>query len=431
MKRVLALALVALLAVPAAAAVGTPHATSSDGPAMETVVPPDPTGPSTDGIVADPPGATNDTTTSNETATARNQEQNVTRTRLELPGNPRYNVTQPSLDVGTAIAMGDGGIASQYHRALAERRLQETDDAERLETRLVDAAEVEVERLRDRERATVQAYATNQITEKAFVRRFVIVSSQANDLQTELQALESAVDRRETTLRIESLLFRLRTYSGAAHTQLERGVAGNEALSVSVMATQEGYVLGLLDRSEGTFYRQAFRFDNRNPNGTVTVETPSNALDRARTLYPETNTSDVFIPSVYGASRAGIYELTVNYPEGGATLFLDAATANVFYEVKQQDLDSLPRSIVFNDTKADVRVIVERSYSNGPTLVRVLDADTGSPVDGALTVDGRRIGDVGADGERWFVAPPGTYELSVSRGTTTVNVTLPRSASSS
>ncbi|HKL30852.1 MAG TPA: hypothetical protein VJ898_16500, partial [Natrialbaceae archaeon] len=194
---------------------------------------------------------------------------------------------------------------------------------------------------------------------------------------------------------------------------------------VSITATQNGYVLGLLNQSEGTYYRQALRFDNRNPDGPTTLKTTDQAFDRLRALYPETKTDEVFIPSLQRARDAGLYEVSINYPEGSSTLYLDAATSSVFFEVKRLDVEAMPRSTVLNRTIDGLRIVVERTYDNGPALVKAFDADTGEPAGVTLAVDGRDVGGTGVNGERWFIAPSGTYQLSVSNGDARFNVTVP------
>jgi len=403
MKRVLALAMIALLAVPASAGLGTSTASFSGGPTDDT-----------DGVAI--AAQTNGTVVNGS---------NVTRTRLELSGDTRHNVTRPSLDLGAAIAADDGALESAYQTRVDQRRIFSASDGDRLVERFTDRVETRIDALRTRERAATQAYAAGDISEQELARRLVLIANEANQLHDQLKALGDVANRRETTLRITSLEFRPRSFTGRAHDELERGLRGTKTSHVSITATQNGYVLGLLNQSEGTYYRQALRFDNRNPDGPTTLKTTDQAFDRLRALYPETKTDEVFIPSLQRARDAGLYEVSINYPEGSSTLYLDAATSSVFFEVKRLDVEAMPRSTVLNRTIDGLRIVVERTYDNGPALVKAFDADTGEPAGVTLAVDGRDVGGTGVNGERWFIAPSGTYQLSVSNGDARFNVTVP------
>ncbi|MFT4931898.1 MAG: hypothetical protein ACI91T_001784, partial [Natronomonas sp.] len=362
MKRALALAMIALLAVPASAAVGSPDAWVADG--------------TTEAI-----GSTVSVTAENGSAT---NHTNVTRTRLELLDDPKHDAIRPSLDLGTAIATDDAQLESAYQIRVDQRRIFSASNADDLIERFADRIEARIDALRTQQRAATRAYASGEISDREFASQFVLIASEVDHLTEELQTLREAASRRETILRIESLEFRLRSFSGRAHDELERGLRGGEASLVSIAATQDGYVLRLLNRSEGTFYRQALRFDNRNPNGTPSLETTDEAFDRLQTLYSETTTDEVFIRSfdaapVQRARDAGPYEAVISYPEGYVTLYLDAATESVFYEERRLQFERMPRTTVLNETIDGVRLVVERTHDNGPTLVRATDADTGEP----------------------------------------------------
>jgi hypothetical protein len=405
MKRFLALAMIALLAVPAGATLGGPDALPQSGPGDAT----------------------------SDRSTARNGSvddvTSVNRTRLELSGDSRYNVTRLSFDLGAAVAIDDGTLAAEYQARVDHQRVSNADGGDRLIERFAERIESELDALRVRERTAAETYVSGAMSDRAFARRLVLVSSEANQLREQLSSLGEATDRRETMLRLDSLEFRPRSFTGQAHEQLERGLHGENASPVAITATRNGYALQLLDRSKGTYYRQAIRFDNRNPDGETTVRTTDQAFDRLRALYPETTTDEVFIPSVQRAREAGLYEVRINYPEGSATLYLDAATSSVFYEVQRLDIEAMPRSTAVNESVDGIRVVVERTADGGPTLVKTFDADTGAPVEVTLEVDGREVGRTNPEGQRWFLAPPGTYELSIGEGDARVNVTVSGSGS--
>lgn len=400
MKRVLALVMIALLAVTASAGVGaSPMAPDSGSSAG-----------STDATIA---VAANGTT---------QNEINVTRTRIDAPGSVRHNNTKLSLDLGTAIAVDDTTLESEFQQRVDHRRLLTADTDDQLVNRFVTRIDAKLDNLRSREQQAAVAYANGDISGREFSRRLVVISHQANQLDGQLEALREEADRRESSLR--GLQFRIQSFTGTAHDALERGVRGSKTSTVSVTASGNGYVLGLLDRSAETYYRQAFRFDRRNPDGDQTIRTADQAFDRIRTLYPETTTESVFFPSLDSARAAGIYEGRIDYPEGTATLYLDAATASVFYEVRQLELDAMPSEELQNETVGDIQIVVEQTFDNGPTRVKTYDAVTGEPIGARIAVNGRDVGGTGVTGDRWFIAPPGEYELTISHDGAEFTVTV-------
>ncbi|MFW5919914.1 MAG: DUF7096 domain-containing protein [Halanaeroarchaeum sp.] len=401
MNRVPALATIALLLVAAVVGFGSSPAVGSSS--LEPV-------------------SVGSTVETNDLAT---DDSNASRTRLELPGEPHHENARLSLDVGTTLAIGDGQFETRYQQELDQRRIADADGDERLVSQFTDRIESRIDELRDRERAAVKAYAAGETSSREFARQLVLISAEATQLERQLSTLKDVTDERETALRIDSLTVRLQSRLGPVHETLEQDLNGEGTADVAVAATTEGYVLGWLDRSSDTYHRHAIRYDARNLGGDVTLATPNDGFERVRDLYPETDTNEVFITSARYANQAGLIRINVNYPEGPVTLYLDTASAEVFHEERRLDVEEMPRSTAINETTDGVRIVVERTFDNGPTLVKAFDAETDEPTGVTLAADGRDVGGTGGTGERWFVAPPGTYTLSVSDGDAQFNVTVP------
>jgi hypothetical protein len=78
---------------------------------------------------------------------------------------------------------------------------------------------------------------------------------------------------------------------------------------------------------------------------------------------------------------------------------------------------------VVNRTVTGVRVTVARAEGRDPTRVRLVDADTGTPVEATVTQGDHTLGTT-EDGELWTVLGPGPTTLTLSTDRGPVNVTV-------
>jgi len=100
----------------------------------------------------------------------------------------------------------------------------------------------------------------------------------------------------------------------------------------------------------------------------------------------------------------------------------------VFKEYQRFALDQYRSDSVASNTISGINVTVNRTYPGGPLQVTVTDAESGEPVDLAVTLsqgqaERTAIGRTGDDGTIWAVSPRGSYTvLAVGDETTAAYV---------
>lgn len=346
--------------------------------------------------------------------------------RLTLDGPDRFAYATPSTSIATAIAAGDDGLDRRYTHLTFEKSLSSADDSERalvVRNRL-EAIQDEIERLRATERRATEAYANGRISETEFVRVLAETTMESENVARSLDAVEGLVASDSNVVFLNRLRTRLDTFDSPIRNRLVETVDGSATVRVSVRASTDGYLLGLI--ADGTYYREILRFDYRDPTGQKAIESASQAIERAEVLYPVNRTqSFVGRGSQFFSEGAYFSRFSLRFPTSETLAYIDAGTGNVFFEQKRHSLAGLDTFEAVNATSNEsVRLVVERYYPVGPALVRVEDAETGEPIDAAITVDGKSMGRTGPDGELWVLEPPRTYVVNVMDDGIVANATV-------
>lgn len=393
------LVLVLVVAAPLTAAVGT-----SDAP-------------------ADSEGAAAAPTAADRSAALQNE------TRLGLDGTARYNYTRPTPSFGTAVAGVDAELRTRYRRELAEVRVAAAAAGSQAPyARAAADVEAEVNAMRARERAAVRSYANGSITETELARVLARQHAHAVAVDRSVRDLRLLASDDEVQDRLRDLQGRLETFQSPVRGLLLQSVRGEGTTpTVFVAATDDGAVLAAVD--DGAFYREAIRYDYRQPDQPPSVSTPGNAIDRIGELYPETETPDAGISGLRRFPSQQLFRVEIDHPAGPTQAYLDMATARVFSEKKRQPLSALSPTTAVNQTTDGLRVVVNRTAPTGAMEIRVYDADTGEPVDARIGIDGDAVGATGADGRLWTVEPLRTYTINATSGDESATVVVsPQSA---
>jgi hypothetical protein len=207
---------------------------------------------------------------------------------------------------------------------------------------------------------------------------------------------------------------------GPVRTELANAVAGEKTLRVHVETVDGGIVLAAVDRTEGQYLREAH-------DPTAKTETvgdqydgnPSPALDRFTELYPWTIESFDAIDAI-GPERSRLYRFGASHPHGDLETYLDSGSTEILHERQWIDPAEVPSNAI-ERTEGDLRVVVNTTRSGGPLGVRVVDAETASPVDADVELNGDPIGSTGGD-RLWVVAPRGPATVNATHAGETVTV---------
>lgn len=351
--------------------------------------------------------------------------------RLELDSSSlRSSYDRPNSSFGAAAAMADARLRNRFHLLVIDEQIGGVVDDE-ARWQLVQAGlrrvGTRLSELRALERRTMRRYANGQASRADLVRRLAMIRAEAVAMDENLVELRRTVQLRNRKEIIDSIRGRVQTFTGPVRSYLADGVRGEPSVPrVSVTATERGYVLAVVDGNR--FLREAIRYDNRDRIGDPEITSSSEAADRVRELYPGTGQgaeSALITALRYFTGRTQLVRSTISYQDGTTTTtFIDATTRSVFYEEKVQPLTRIPTTMAANVTEGDLRIRLRRTYRNGPANVSVVDAETGTPIEARIAIDGQSFGATGTDGYLWYVAPPVEYTLEVTARGQTTNVTV-------
>lgn len=424
MSRLAALLVAVLLAAsPAATAAAT--APAVDAPAATASQPvPAADGPTT---AADSTG-----TAQNATATADDPTDDNTTTRLAVPGPKATNYSTVELDFAGTMATSSERIRSQYRVEIAIQQLQsvESRDAqEAIVESYLDATVREIENISATERVAVQRYRTGQIRVETLLTRLAVLDARSRAIESSLNRLQRAAPPTAAP-RIRRLKTELEAFQSPTRQRIAAAASGQlDDARVHVTASPNGFVLeSILD---GNYHRNAVRFDNRNANGSDSINGDLGEIqDRLTELYPW-GFDPKRITDYRTYPERNVYFTEFRHAQGEMRVYLDGASREPFREEQSLILSRLPVESVRTEAGENVTVDVTRTRHGGPVHVNATTAVRGAdgnvsyePVDAVVEVDGRVVGETGDDGELWLVSPPGDYRITVVRGNSSVNVSV-------
>ncbi|WP_135821552.1 DUF7094 domain-containing protein [Halostella litorea] len=397
MKRITALAMVLLLAVPAP-------------------------------VLAAPAGGSLQTTAADRIAD--DADESNTTSRLTLSGDVTSRVGSQSPDMAQVVGDASTDVENRVRTQAANLSIRTASSATARAAaaeELLDDIEARTDRLHRTERAAVRAYANGSSSATELLRTLASVHASAESLDEALYAharLSASIEGYEADDRRGAVRTQLDLLRSPARAQLGEAFAGSgDAESVvQVAASESGVVVGTLAGDQ--YHREAIRYDNRNDNTTDTYDGDLAAvLDHVRTdLYPwaaANQQGDLGLSGVYD----GRHRLTIPHDQGTLTIYIDGNTRSVFREFQALDVDELPRETAVDDTEGDLRVRIERTPGDGPIRFNATDA-AGDPVDATVRINGDRVGTTGDDGYLWTLPPRSYYLTTVSADGATVNATV-------
>jgi hypothetical protein len=151
---------------------------------------------------------------------------------------------------------------------------------------------------------------------------------------------------------------------------------------------------------------------------------PDEAVDVVEASYP-----GIFRLGDPSATTSGTTNIvTVSGPGRSLTAFVDSGEEAVFKEYQRIALDQYDSEAVASNTINGINVTVNRTYPGGPLRISVTDAESGEPIDLAITLsqgqaERTAIGRTGEDGTLWTISPRGSYTaLAVGDETTAAYV---------
>jgi hypothetical protein len=348
-----------------------------------------------------------------------------------------------TLDVGGSLAMDNARVHGRY----ATTRLREAfaaaddDDAQRRAVVLQSTARLEgrIENLTARERDALEAYNAGDLSTRAYLRELAAIHVTADALLTtidQLYTFNRAAGTPVEATRVARMKARLAPLTGPVRGRLAAAMEGDsDAVRVYVETSESGFVLSMIETGQydTQYTREAYfgdGLDNRWADKPLSIDEFEQRLEE---LYPwvtaNKDSSDSALTSEPNYIRSGVYAIAFNHPHGtisnrDLTVYYDAGTQSVFYEIQRLDVDQVPTEQVANVTDENLRIRVRATYSDGPMVVNVTDATTGEPVDATVEVNGQTVGTT-ARGDVWTVAPRGEFTVTASSGGRNVTAVPP------
>jgi len=368
----------------------------------------------------------------------RTKPPNNTTTRLQLDGPQTGNYSTVTLDFGGSMAMSAEDVENQYYVSLVTVQLDRVS-GRAARTAVVEAyLDAAVEELNDisrMEAAATERYRQGEISAETFLVRLATAHVRASAMEESLERVERAAEPlpQATVVRILDLQMELGAHQSRIREHVANTATGeleSQPNTIYVTASANGAILEMIEN--GRYYRNANRFDKREPTGVDQFKGDFGKVqDRLDDIYPWAFKPDsINIIDSYPAQN--FYLTTFGHPQGSINAYMDGSTDDVYREEQTLVLDRLPADETITKTTNNTTVRVHRTSANGPFLVNVTrtvpDGEGNTTVEAAdalVKIDGSVVGRTGSDGERWMLAPVGDYRITVVRGETTINVSVP------
>ncbi|RJX43311.1 hypothetical protein DM826_06810 [Halonotius aquaticus] len=331
----------------------------------------------------------------------------------------RSSLRRHHVDIGPAAGFETAAATD----ALATGAIEQNLSAESVETdRLaasVDAMAATADRLRQREADAITAFAAGDRDPEPLLEELVLISQTADRLRDRVDVIDARIeatardDQRALSDRLTTIDYELRMLDGPVRAYAADVFSGERpAGRVSIQAGPENFELTAID--DGSYLREAYRFDNRATGGQITAATAEDIVADQYPWFWERRSGGTW--SIGGPGSLSLVSIEID--EGSLQTFIDGTTEQRFVEHQQIALDEIVPVTRTTKRQDGLAVTVERTYVGGPLDVRVVDADTGQPVaaDVSIGQNGQEsvfVGSTSDGGDVWTLTPRGTFTLTI------------------
>ena len=339
----------------------------------------------------------------------------------------RTAIDGATLNLGPA-AQFDGNVSAvEVETAAVVEYVRTAETDSERSRRIIEASstvETEIITLRDRQQEAIDAFNDGDISPEAFVIKLATISAEADALERRIVRLTELSDEVDgfSLSRPAEIRYELRAFGGPVRERAVAAIRGtDEPAHFFVTTGTDGYELATVD--DGVYHREAFRGVVRSGESTATMDGPR-AINITRENYPEI--VRVAETSVNFAGTTNI--VTATAENRSLTAFVDSGSERVFKSYQRFALDQYRSEAIASNTINGITVSVNRTYPGGPLRIGVADAESGEPIDLAITLsqgssERTAVGRTGTDGTLWTISPRGSYTvLAVGSETTAAYV---------
>lgn len=380
-----------------------------------------------------------------------------TTASLTIPTNARETVSyqQVSLDVSGALTLDVEGLRGRFQRLTLDERFSVTDStiARRAQLRATATRiEIRIARLQEREAMAITAYNNGSISAQEFLHELAHIDTMADQLAVAADRVaaradsvpRSSINGQPAVNWAQNRRIELGPLQGPVREQIANTLRGNntvrtegnppsgvidigpahgqrlEPLRVYVETSREGIALTTVYNDQ--YYREASLSSARNATGGG-LSGSVDAFDRVRELYPWASANSGYT-ELSGDRRTNVSRVTLFHNQGQLTTFLNQSSGQVVAEHQQKTLSTIPTTNPVTATRGSLRLRVNRTHSTGPLEVS-LTTPAGDPVDGRVAINGRTVGQTGADGRLWTVAPYNMATIDVRANGERIRIRIP------
>jgi len=331
----------------------------------------------------------------------------------------RSSLDRHHVDIGPAAGFESAAATDRLATGTIERNLSvEAVDEQQLAAS-VDAMAATADRLRQREAAAVDAFAAGDREPTALLEELALIGQTADRLRDRVDVIDSHIettdDDRQRALsdRLTTIDYELRMLDGPVRAYAADVFSGERpAGRVSIQAGDENFELTAID--DGAYLREAYRFDNRATGGQITASTAEDIVAAQYPWFWERRSGGTW--SIGGPGSLSLVSIEID--EGSLQSFIDGTTEERFVEHQRIALDEVVPATQTTKRQDGLAVTVDRTYVGGPVEIRVVDADTGQPVDADVSIgqngqESVSVGSTANGGRVWTLTPRGTFTFTI------------------
>lgn len=320
-----------------------------------------------------------------------------------------------TLNVASASAMDSGRLGDRLVGA-TQRQAFESAPNETARTRALETATATYERrigaLEQRQAQAIRRYNAGDLSTASFLQEMAVVDERARHLSGAVSdLLARATGRPGYSLplglktRIESLQMTPAVLRGPVRGQAALSVTGESTPTpIYTETASDGVVLA---RTTGNEYVREAHLTSAYASDSGGQSTIEDAFEQSRAVYPWADENRT-AASADSYGDTAVYRITIDHTQGTLVTFISGGTEQVFREIQEKRLRSLPITESVSTTTDGLSVTVNETHENGPVEVRTTDPATGNPVDARIRLDGQYVGSTGSTGHLWTAIPPET-----------------------
>jgi hypothetical protein len=370
-----------------------------------------------------PVASISDAQTSEESISQVNQE--GSGPILSMLGISPVDVRRSALqttyvELGRGLAFTSTATETRIQTETTLNRIQSASTPSMRQQRLLQALSETEQRtviLRSQQRTQISAYGDENITTEQFLARLAAIDAESRALITRISRLESAADSIEgfsiPASRFETLRVELRTLTSPVRKHATDVITGTTERSRFVIQSgPQSVVIGTI--IDETYVREAYRGRLRGAGigMALNITSPTNVTTEA---YP--TITSLRRERTVTAPNGPIARVNIDHDRGRLVSFIDTSSARIFKEIQHRPLTQTSTRRSLSAVKDGLRLTAHPTYPGGPVRFQLNSTATEQSVDAPLTLgppsgESTIVGETGADGSLWTLAPDGTYQVT-------------------